>query len=130
MIRRPPRSTRTDTLFPYTTLFRSLQSSRPPGIDAIRKPDNVPKAVAERALGRIPRHPAVRPAEHHDGAVQRSGAALQLFLEGRLLRLGYPAVAHIGEHHRAFHGLALRIATAVVPPPVGGHGSGLHPSHI
>src|SRR3546814_14720584 len=26
MIRRPPRSTRTDTLFPYTTLFRSLWS--------------------------------------------------------------------------------------------------------
>src|SRR3546814_5289859 len=26
MIRRPPRSTRTDTLFPYTTLFRSVQS--------------------------------------------------------------------------------------------------------
>src|SRR3546814_13731909 len=24
MIRRPPRSTRTDTLFPYTTLFRSM----------------------------------------------------------------------------------------------------------
>src|SRR3546814_3365679 len=29
MIRRPPRSTRTDTLFPYTTLFRSRQGSRP-----------------------------------------------------------------------------------------------------
>src|SRR3546814_5386255 len=30
MIRRPPRSTRTDTLFPYTTLFRSfrLKTSR------------------------------------------------------------------------------------------------------
>src|SRR3546814_6896681 len=27
MIRRPPRSTRTDTLFPYTTLFRSCDSS-------------------------------------------------------------------------------------------------------
>src|SRR3546814_18337000 len=26
MIRRPPRSTRTDTRFPYTTLFRSFQS--------------------------------------------------------------------------------------------------------
>src|SRR3546814_19013419 len=26
MIRRPPRSTRTDTLFPYTTLFRSWQA--------------------------------------------------------------------------------------------------------
>src|SRR3546814_4008783 len=34
MIRRPPRSTRTDTLFPYTTLFRSLSEGRchrPPG---------------------------------------------------------------------------------------------------
>src|SRR3546814_2741241 len=27
MIRRPPRSTRTDTLFPYTTLFRSITHS-------------------------------------------------------------------------------------------------------
>src|SRR3546814_4096821 len=27
MIRRPPRSTRTDTLFPYTTLFRSIAST-------------------------------------------------------------------------------------------------------
>src|SRR3546814_608654 len=32
MIRRPPRSTRTDTLFPYTTLFRSIH-------DLIRRPD-------------------------------------------------------------------------------------------
>src|SRR3546814_10056801 len=29
MIRRPPRSTRTDTLFPYTTLFRSLGLTGP-----------------------------------------------------------------------------------------------------
>src|SRR3546814_3051395 len=28
MIRRPPRSTRTDTLFPYTTLFRSYQGRK------------------------------------------------------------------------------------------------------
>src|SRR3546814_12916110 len=28
MIRRPPRSTRTDTLFPYTTLFRSIHRQR------------------------------------------------------------------------------------------------------
>src|SRR3546814_10431985 len=27
MIRRPPRSTRTDTLFPYTTLFRSVKNT-------------------------------------------------------------------------------------------------------
>src|SRR3546814_21097735 len=32
MIRRPPRSTRTDTLSPYTTLFRSeIQTDPPPG---------------------------------------------------------------------------------------------------
>src|SRR3546814_19035713 len=29
MLRRPPRSTRTDTLFPYTTLFRSVDGLRP-----------------------------------------------------------------------------------------------------
>src|SRR3546814_1103014 len=29
MIRRPPRSTRTDTLFPYTTLFRSRPAADP-----------------------------------------------------------------------------------------------------
>src|SRR3546814_9318385 len=34
MIRRPPRSTRTDTLFPYTTLFRSHRSSQAPVIGA------------------------------------------------------------------------------------------------
>src|SRR3546814_9283474 len=34
MIRRPPRSTRTDTLFPYTTLFRSIRSE----VDAIVYP--------------------------------------------------------------------------------------------
>src|SRR3546814_2356602 len=43
MIRRPPRSTRTDTLFPYTTLFRSdalsLQGSRPGCQDAERSSD-------------------------------------------------------------------------------------------
>src|SRR3546814_6978941 len=33
MIRRPPRSTRTDTLFPYTTLFRSYSGR--PGYDFI-----------------------------------------------------------------------------------------------
>src|SRR3546814_4806782 len=31
MIRRPPRSTRTDTLFPYTTLFRSRVEVEPAG---------------------------------------------------------------------------------------------------
>src|SRR3546814_2642926 len=33
MIRRPPRSTRTDTLFPYTTLFRSVATDQDVGLD-------------------------------------------------------------------------------------------------
>src|SRR3546814_19715085 len=36
MIRRPPRSTRTDTLFPYTTLFRS-QSAISKAVNALEK---------------------------------------------------------------------------------------------
>src|SRR3546814_15626631 len=43
MIRRPPRSTRTDTLFPYTTLFRSARE-RAAGKDVRR--------AAERAVHR------------------------------------------------------------------------------
>src|SRR3546814_5317867 len=37
MIRRPPRSTRTDTLFPYTTLFRSTRRPPRPHCLAIRR---------------------------------------------------------------------------------------------
>src|SRR3546814_20177397 len=36
MIRRPPRSTRTDTLFPYTTLFRSPETAGGPFLALIR----------------------------------------------------------------------------------------------
>src|SRR3546814_11922774 len=42
MIRRPPRSTRTDTLFPYTTLFRSLDARDPTALDiAVSEVDDV-----------------------------------------------------------------------------------------
>src|SRR3546814_4453405 len=50
MIRRPPRSTRTDTLFPYTTLFRSI-------------------AIHEQAQGRQ-HHPLVARTPHHGQARQ------------------------------------------------------------
>src|SRR3546814_11226495 len=40
MIRRPPRSTRTDTLFPYTTLFRSM-------LDVARLPEELVKAFSD-----------------------------------------------------------------------------------
>src|SRR3546814_14831326 len=45
MIRRPPRSTRTDTLFPYTTLFRSvLGFDHAPSVHAARRHAALPGA--------------------------------------------------------------------------------------
>src|SRR3546814_6999842 len=41
MIRRPPRSTRTDTLFPYTTLFRSCVSFSGCTFDWVKPPEDV-----------------------------------------------------------------------------------------
>src|SRR3546814_3790308 len=44
MIRRPPRSTRTDTLFPYTTLFRSKLKTAAATLKT--SPDEVPARIA------------------------------------------------------------------------------------
>src|SRR3546814_6210927 len=64
MIRRPPRSTRTDTLFPYTTLFRSLHDHLVPhhvhaNIEPApfgRQLDPVPHRVLHQRLHRQRRH--------------------------------------------------------------------------
>src|SRR3546814_10930760 len=57
MLRRPPRSTRTDTLFPYTTLFRSnprfghpdrLVRNRTNAVDPSRPFVDLPKVPVER----------------------------------------------------------------------------------
>src|SRR3546814_3702806 len=42
MIRRPPRSTRTDTLFPYTTLFRSVHIIDALPTHAVKQVENNP----------------------------------------------------------------------------------------
>src|SRR3546814_15610834 len=57
MIRRPPRSTRTDTLFPYTTLFRSLRHEQ-------AGPRRVPRGPDRRCQG--PGRAPVRAPEGHD----------------------------------------------------------------
>src|SRR3546814_16521401 len=46
MIRRPPRSTRTDTLFPYTTLFRSLKIDAT-GMPFVKFADGIPARVGD-----------------------------------------------------------------------------------
>src|SRR3546814_5323034 len=50
MIRRPPRSTRTDTLFPYTTLFRSARTA----LVAARARDD--ERGGALSLGHLPQH--------------------------------------------------------------------------
>src|SRR3546814_8781631 len=90
MIRRPPRSTRTDTLFPYTTLFRSLSH----GVSPLRLFEQAAQYAAHQ-LARDSARPAAGPAEH--GAAQfigdltpdrrrgRSGGGLDRLVEnGRL----------------------------------------------
>src|SRR3546814_3027733 len=70
MIRRPPRSTRTDTLFPYTTLFRSPDEARrrPPAFDVA----HVEEQPAQAAIPDLPVSEGGDPREqqhqprHHD----------------------------------------------------------------
>src|SRR3546814_13535395 len=53
MIRRPPRSTRTDTLFPYTTLFRSRRADVPRPHGPTRRAYRGAGLGQNRAGGRI-----------------------------------------------------------------------------
>src|SRR3546814_6364976 len=67
MIRRPPRSTRTDTLFPYTTLFRSASSRG--NRSTIRPCDRSHYAAFGRALFR-PHNPELHRSEEHTSELQ------------------------------------------------------------
>src|SRR3546814_6723684 len=73
MIRRPPRSTRTDTLLPYTTLFRSATCMAPPGDRRTeQQPDpNRSRHERNRATDSPPGFPALHPPER--GGQRRRG---------------------------------------------------------
>src|SRR3546814_16286013 len=62
MIRRPPRSTRTDTLFPYTTLFRS--PAWQPASVSTPAPCSSPSAFPSTPTGSAPR------SEEHTSELQ------------------------------------------------------------
>src|SRR3546814_3572780 len=71
MIRRPPRSTRTDTLFPYTTRFRSPGQAGAPGGRPARllrgapgRLGNLPHPDGRKAQARDRSHPDARSEEH------------------------------------------------------------------
>src|SRR3546814_13166030 len=69
MIRRPPRSTRTDTLFPYTTLFRSLWAQgarrRRGCVDRRGDATNRPGRICPARSGHL-----VRRSEEHTSELQ------------------------------------------------------------
>src|SRR3546814_6825088 len=100
MIRRPPRSTRTDTLFPYTTLFRSRQ---PP--EALVAGCRVEVDRAHALLQH--RRRARQPARLH-------GAFVELVPVHRVAagRLGVLGVARSEEHTSELQSL-MRISYAV-----------------
>src|SRR3546814_7815270 len=73
MLRRPPRSTRTDTRFPYTTLFRSRRGRQ--GAAAAR-PHRAPRAAADGpGPGAVERDPPPRRQRHLLRRAQRRAAA-------------------------------------------------------
>src|SRR3546814_1921948 len=96
MIRRPPRSTRTDTLFPYTTLFRSEEGLRAP-IVACCDPSPVLEA-AEHDLDAVAAFVAALVV--FDGLAAyfpaRDAGRDALFLQGIAEPVGI--IAPVGEH--------------------------------
>src|SRR3546814_5457855 len=64
MIRRPPRSTRTYTLFPYTTLFRSQALSRTDGFQGICDTLGLVRGYVERYWEAV--HPQLDPEDDND----------------------------------------------------------------
>src|SRR3546814_7859492 len=73
MIRRPPRSTRTDTLFPYTTLFRARQGHAAP--DQAAGAGENRQRVRSISQREAPRHR--RPAPTRAAAHDRGGHRLR-----------------------------------------------------
>src|SRR3546814_18879924 len=102
MIRRPPRSTRTDTLFPYTTLFRSEQQFL---MDAV----NYIEAAAHIAVGQ-----ALAPivVDEEDRGKRGLGGPVDIGLDAIVVHPGGPPrpcaaqsifahlIAHTAEHIR------------------------------
>src|SRR3546814_9136707 len=79
MIRRPPRSTRTDTLFPYTTLFRSLAPDRLATVADLKAGSAVgdDADAIDQAAGQAITQPVLR--------VFEDGREPQCFLEGEAI---------------------------------------------
>src|SRR3546814_1854640 len=92
MIRRPPRSTRTDTLFPYTTLFRSRNAE---AVQGIARGDPAHLLTQHLGFGRRQPAAAIGLGPIGDGPAARAHRVHPLFLRRRELGLVAPAPTHI-----------------------------------
>src|SRR3546814_5542263 len=101
MIRRPPRSTRTDTLFPYTTLFRAYKVRlEMPAFAAIRSAVERPNPSAKktsRATRRIFLESACEACRV--GLPVRPEACSLVFWVDVMPHLGHTLSAQIGRAH-------------------------------
>src|SRR3546814_10820178 len=107
MRRRPPRSTRTDTLFPYTTLFRSQELERLQPVQRIRrriavvrirKGDELLEDRRRRGVGRKGRNR--RGVVRVDARLLERPAEDQLVAERRILRrIEVDGRESVGAHH-------------------------------
>src|SRR3546814_18794633 len=113
MIRRPPRSTRTDTLFPYTTLFRSLSRLDEGAPDVVVADD----AELEGNAGLLGIADCRRDAgiRHRDDDVGGHPALLGQDMADALARL----VAGDALHHRVAPGEVDVLEDAAPPQPQG-----------
>src|SRR3546814_1982628 len=122
MMRLPPRSTRTDTLFPSTTLFRShrtrLLEARDPAIIGTRG-----ARVSRAGLGEVELRILIEDVEHGDvqRAVERVGRQAESDAE---IELGQPVALErgataderaIGADRRIGHDAAIAVEHAEVP---------------
>src|SRR3546814_1996053 len=114
MIRRPPRSTRTDTLFPYTTLFRSRQqvagregAAFPDLTGVVRRDGHV---VDRHRLG----HAVAEGAVVAVGGVAGRGAleGFAVDREGQVLRSG-----NLGRRERDLDGRRVHAVAGAVQQP-------------
>src|SRR3546814_17697358 len=109
MIRRPPRSTRTDTLFPYTTLFRSVER----GVgDVVLAPHDVGDAQVDVVddRGDVVERPPVLADQHGVGQIRRVEMARSAHQVVPLDRARLPAEAPVGA-------ASLRLPACLPPPP-------------
>src|SRR3546814_9760808 len=125
MIRRPPRSTRTDTLFPYTTLFRSQSSDCfQPRRERVAHPitasvrgqfaprEAVARIVQSRSWG-LARSASPISSLRHDRNQRFVGALLLLGIAVSMdwiINIAIGTLAVIGRHARAVHGPTVPVA--------------------